>query len=650
MTTFKQPCDILIIGSGGAGLSLALRLADHAHILILSKACLTSGSTYHAQGGISAVLDKNDSIEAHLNDTLIAGAGLCDIKAVQVTVEQGKKNILWLKQQGVQFTEQESDSTSFHLNREGGHSHRRIVHTADATGKAVLETLIQRAKAHKNIQLFENNHVIDLITSNDKKSILGAYVLDIHNNQIKSIAAKITVLATGGASKVYQYSTNPDISTGDGIALAWRAGCRIRNMEFMQFHPTCLYHPKERSFLISEAVRGEGGKLVLPDGSEFMHLYDAQKELAPRDIVARAIDNEIKKHGIDCVYLDISHKPTDFIKQHFPTIYQKCLSLGIDITKQPIPVVPAAHYTCGGIVTDLNAQTDISQLYAIGEVACTGLHGANRMASNSLLECLVFAERAAEKIIKQLPNLSIPKQLADWDDSRVSESNEEIVVAHNWDELRLFMWDYVGIVRTNKRLKSAMHRLEILKAEIADYYAHFKVTRDLLELRNLVIVAELIIRSALLRKESRGLHYTCDYPNTDTNQPVANTTLDPNHKNTMSLPLFLEKINNNVPVSFNDSMAIITEHYHYQATEFSNGLGERKVTNSAGTNEGSCKIFAFAQLNQLTTSQTLNLFGDFYRKDVLKNPDDDSHQNIRNFMRDGWQGILFSQQSLTAKE
>ena len=533
MTAPKQYYDVLVIGSGGAGLSLALRLADHAHILVLSKVSLTSGSTYYAQGGISAVLDKKDSIESHLKDTLKAGAGLCDTDAVRVTVAQGKDNINWLKQQGVKFTEQQSKNgkTSFHLNREGGHSHRRIVHTADATGKALSETLIDRARAHANITLLENHNVIDLIISDKQEGseqrVSGAYVFDTLNNKVKSIAAKTIILATGGASKVYQYSTNPHISTGDGIALAWRAGCRVSNMEFMQFHPTCLYHPEGHSFLISEAVRGEGGKLILPDGSEFMHLYDTQKELAPRDIVARAIDNEIKKHGIDCVYLDISHKPADFIKQHFPTIYQQCLSLGIDITKHPIPVVPAAHYTCGGVLTDLNACTDIPGLYAIGEVACTGLHGANRMASNSLLECLVFAERAAEDISKSLPHLPEPTTLPDWDDSQVSDSDEEIMVSHNWDELRCFMWDYVGIVRTNKRLNSAMHRLEILKSEIADYYSHFKVTSDLLELRNLVIVAELIIRSALLRKESRGLHYTQDYPNTDNTKPAQNTILDP---------------------------------------------------------------------------------------------------------------------------
>jgi len=531
--TNSNACDVLIIGSGGAGLSLALRLADHANILVLSKVALNSGSTYHAQGGISAVLDKNDSIESHIKDTLVAGAGLCDPEAVRVTVSQGKENIEWLKEQGVEFTQKQSKNgeTSFHLNREGGHSHRRIVHTADATGKAVSQTLIECARAHPNITLLEDHNAIDLITNHKDKTaelhIQGAYVLNTLNNKVLSIAAKTVILATGGASKVYLYSTNPQISTGDGIALAWRAGCRVGNMEFMQFHPTCLYHPEERSFLISEAVRGEGGKLILPDGSEFMQHYHPDRELAPRDIVARAIDNEIKKHGIDCVYLDISHKPAEFVREHFPTIYKQCLSLDIDITQQPIPVVPAAHYTCGGVLTDLNAQTDIAGLYAIGEVACTGLHGANRMASNSLLECLVFAERAAADILNYLPQIELPESLADWDESQVSGSDEEIVVSHNWDELRHFMWDYVGIVRTNKRLRRAMRRVELLKEEIADYYGTFRVTSDLLELRNLVIVAELIVRSAQSRKESRGLHYTQDYPEIDNSKPAENTILTP---------------------------------------------------------------------------------------------------------------------------
>lgn len=525
--------DTLVIGSGGAGLSLALRLADHARILVLSKVSLKSGSTYHAQGGISAVLDAEDSIESHIRDTLKAGAGLCNLEAVHLTVSHGKDSIQWLKKQGVEFTEERSKDgkKSFHLNREGGHSHRRIVHTADATGKAVSQSLVERAQQHPNISLLENQNVIDLVISDKqditRRHIQGVYVLDTLTNTVKSIAAKTVVLATGGASKVYLYSTNPHISTGDGIALAWRAGCRISNMEFMQFHPTCLFHPEERSFLISEAVRGEGGKLILPNGSAFMHKYDSQKELASRDIVARAIDKEIKKHGIDCVYLDISHKPADFIRHHFPTIYSQCLSLDIDITQQPIPVVPAAHYTCGGVSTDLHAHTDIPGLYAVGEVACTGLHGANRMASNSLLECLVFAETAAADIAASLATAPEPEPIPDWDESQVSDSDEEVVVSHNWDELRHFMWDYVGIVRSNKRLNRAMQRLEILKQEIAEYYGNFRVTSDLLELRNLVIVAELIIRSAQQRKESRGLHFTQDYPEADNSKAAENTVLTP---------------------------------------------------------------------------------------------------------------------------
>lgn len=524
--------DVLVLGSGAAGLSLALRLADQARILVLSKASLSSGSTYHAQGGISAVLGADDSLSSHIKDTLLAGAGLCNIDAVTTTVTNATKNIEWLKQQGVKFTEQQAQNgtSALHLNREGGHSHRRIVHVNDSTGKAVSQTLIDKARAQANITLLENHNAIDLITHQQpgaQARVQGAYLLDTVSNEVKSITAKIVVLATGGASKVYLYSTNPDISTGDGIALAWRAGCRVSNMEFMQFHPTCLYHPQERSFLISEAVRGEGAKLILPNGKPFMHNYHPQQELLPRDIVARAIDNEMKKYGIDCVFLDLSHRPATFIQHHFPNIYQHCLTLDIDITKQPIPVVPAAHYTCGGIVTNLQAQTDIAGLYAVGEVACTGLHGANRMASNALLECLVFAEIAANTIAKQLPTLSYPESAPDWDNSLVSKADEEVVVAHNWDELRQFMWDYVGIVRTNKRLNQATHRLNILKQEIAEYYANFQVTGDLLELRNLVIVAELIIRCAQQRKESRGLHYTKDYPELDLSTPPKNTILSP---------------------------------------------------------------------------------------------------------------------------
>ena len=531
---YSKNYDVLIIGSGGAGLSLALKLADHSiNVAVLSKFALTSSSTYYAQGGISAVFDAEDSIESHIEDTLDAGAGLCNPEIVRLTVTHGKSSIDWLREQGVVFTEEQNQAgeIQLHLNREGGHSHRRVVHSADATGKAISLSLIERAQEHANIELLKNHSVVELITAptadNNGKKVVGAYVLDTQINRVKTITARVVVLATGGANMAYIYSTNPHSSTGDGIALAWRAGCRVSNMEFMQFHPTCLFHPEARSFLISEALRGEGGKLVLADGSSFMQNFDPRGELAPRDIVARAIDHEMKKRGIDCVYLDISHKPADFIREHFPTIYQQCFEFGIDITKQPIPVVPAAHYTCGGVLTDSYARTDIKNLYAVGEVACTGLHGANRMASNSLLECLVFADRASEDILLKLPTIPPTPHIRDWDESKVSDSDEEVVVSHNWDELRHFMWDYVGIVRTDKRLSRAMNRVELLKKEIAEYYGNFRVTSDLLELRNLVIVAELIIRCAQQRKESRGLHYTLDYPETDNSQPPQNTVLKP---------------------------------------------------------------------------------------------------------------------------
>ncbi len=534
MTDSKKH-DVLIIGSGGAGLGLALRLADHSiNVVVLSKFALTSSSTYYAQGGISAVFDAADSIESHIEDTLDAGAGLCDPDIVRLTVTHGKSSIEWLREQGVVFTEEQNQSgeTQLHLNREGGHSHRRVVHSADATGKAVSLSLIERAQAHPNIELLEDHSVVELITKPNpdlpnQKQVIGAYVLDTPNNNVITMSAKVVALASGGANMAYIYSTNPHSSTGDGIALAWRAGCRVSNMEFMQFHPTCLFHPEARNFLISEALRGEGGRLVLADGSSFMEKFDPRGELAPRDIVARAIDHEMKKRGIDCVFLDISHKSEEFIKEHFPTIYQQCLEFDIDITKQPIPVVPAAHYTCGGVLTDNYARTDITHLYAVGEVACTGLHGANRMASNSLLECLVFAERASEDILKIISTIQINTHIPDWDESKVSDSDEEVVVSHNWNELRHFMWDYVGIVRTDKRLSRAMNRVELLKKEIAEYYGNFRVTSDLLELRNLVIVAELIIRCAQQRKESRGLHYTLDYPETDDSQPAQNTILTP---------------------------------------------------------------------------------------------------------------------------
>ncbi len=527
--------DVLIVGSGASGLSLAIKLANQSvHVAVLSKFALTEGSTFYAQGGISAVLDAGDSIESHIEDTLNAGAGLCDPEIVRLAVTHGKSSINWLREQGVAFTEETlaAGETKLHLTREGGHSHRRVVHAADATGKAVSLSLIARAKEHQNISLCEHYNVVELITAKTgtaTKKAIGAYVLDSKQQRVKTVSARVLVLATGGASKVYFYSTNPQSATGDGIALAWRAGCRVSNMEFMQFHPTSLYHPNAGSYLISEAVRGEGGRLILPDGSRFMQHFDERGELAPRDIVARAIDHEIKKRGIDCVYLDISYKPEAFVRSHFPTIYEHCLKFDIDITKEPIPVVPAAHYTCGGVMVDSYARTDIENLYAVGEVAHTGLHGANRMASNSLLECLVFADRASEDILRKLAAIPAPPAIRDWDESQVSDSDEEVVVSHNWDELRRFMWDYVGIVRTDKRLHRAMSRVELLKREILEYYGNFRVTSDLLELRNLVIVAELIIRCAQLRKESRGLHYTLDYPDTDNSKPPQNSILVPEH-------------------------------------------------------------------------------------------------------------------------
>ncbi len=507
--------DILVIGSGAAGLTLALRLATDARVAVLSKGSLTSGSTYQAQGGIAAVCDSQDSTQNHIQDTLIAGAQLSHQDAVTFTVNNGKASIDWLIKQGVPFT-RDTISNALHLTKEGGHSHRRVVHASDATGKAISETLVQQATKNSNITLLPHLIAIDLITRRKLRladnHCVGAYVLDQKSGHVQTLLAPFVVLATGGASKAYLYTSNPDGSSGDGIAMAWRAGCRVANLEFNQFHPTCLYHPQAKSFLISEAVRGEGGRLLLPDGSRFMHRYDERKELAPRDIVARAIDHEMKRIGCDCLYLDISHKPSEFIRSHFPTIYAKCMEYGIDITRDPIPVVPAAHYTCGGVMTNSQGQTDIPGLYAIGETAFTGLHGANRLASNSLLECLVYGMSAAEDIRSKLDQQKPLPSAPFWDESQVTDSDEDIVISHNWDELRRFMWDYVGIVRTKKRLQRALNRVTLLQQEISDYYSNYKVSKDLLELRNLTIVAELIIRSAMRRKESRGLHHTLNYP------------------------------------------------------------------------------------------------------------------------------------------
>jgi L-aspartate oxidase len=508
--------DVLILGSGTAGQSIALRLADHLRVALVTKRELADSASNWAQGGIAAVLDTTDSVEAHLQDTFIAGAGLCNPVSTRFVVENGKRAIEWLIDRGVPFTREADSQLGYHLTREGGHSHRRIIHAADATGAAVQTTLGEHVRNHPNIDVFEHHIAVDLVIG-DKvgqpgAGCLGAYVLDIKADEVVTFAARNTVLATGGTGKVYLYTTNPDVATGDGVAMAWRAGCRVGNMEFIQFHPTCLYHPQAKSFLISEAVRGEGGLLKLPDGTRFMPEHDPREELAPRDIVARAIDFEMKKRGIDCVYLDISHKPADWLRGHFPNIHARCLELGIDITKEPIPVVPAAHYSCGGIVTDLAARTDVPGLYSVGESAFTGLHGANRLASNSLLECLVFGEAAARDILAK-PRQPTPV-LPDWDESRVTDADEEVVISHNWAELRRAMWDYVGIVRTTKRLRRAQHRIRLLSREIHEFYSNFRVSNNLIELRNLVVTADLIVGCALKRKESRGLHHSRDFPDT----------------------------------------------------------------------------------------------------------------------------------------
>jgi len=509
--------DVLIIGSGLAGLSAALRLAPTRRVALVTKQELLDGASAWAQGGIAAVLDSTDSVESHVRDTHVAGAGLCHDDAVRFVVERGRQSVEWLMAQGVPFTREDGTQDGLHLTQEGGHSHRRIVHAADATGRAVQKTLVGQVKSHPNIEVLQHHIAVDLITNRKlgrggEDRVWGAYVLDKDAGRVKTIAARQTILATGGAGKVYLYTTNPDTATGDGVAMGWRAGCAVANMEFIQFHPTCLYHPHAKSFLISEAVRGEGGLLRLPDGERFMPRHDPRAELAPRDIVARAIDFELKRLGLDCVYLDITHKGPEFIRHHFPTIYERCLEFGIDITKDPIPVVPAAHYTCGGLVADLHGCATLPGLYALGEVASSGLHGANRLASNSLLECLVFAEAATKHILGQGPT-PVPK-LPDWDESRVTDADEEVIIAHTWEELRRFMWNYVGIVRTTKRLERARHRIQLLQEEIDEFYSSFRVSNDLLELRNLVTTAELIVRSALARKESRGLHYSRDFPET----------------------------------------------------------------------------------------------------------------------------------------
>ncbi len=500
--------DVLIIGTGSAGLMSALQLSDNLSIALIAKDKILEGSSYYAQGGISAVLDNQDNFESHITDTLSTGVDLGNETAVRFMVEQAPSAIESLEQAGVVFTQQQGQ---YHLTTEGGHSNRRVAHVADNTGQSIQTNLLNSAKAKKNISLFENFIAIDLLAQN--QHCFGAYILNKSNNEIESFIAHKTIIATGGASKVYLYTSNPDTSTGDGIAMAYRGGCHIANMEFTQFHPTCLYHPHAKSFLISEALRGEGAKLILPTGAAFMHKYDERGGLAPRDIVARAIDTEMKTHGFDCVYLDISFKDKDWIMSHFPTINDKCASFGIDISQDPIPVVPAAHYTCGGIQTDINAYSNINNLYAVGEVAHVGVHGANRMASNSLLECIVFAKACANHINQQ----TLASQhliFDDWDASRVSISKEKVMVAHLWDEVRRIMWNFVGIVRSNKRLDSAQMRLAQIQNEVDEYYRLYLISSDLIELRNLVTTAQLIVKSAILRKESRGLHYNEDYPQT----------------------------------------------------------------------------------------------------------------------------------------
>ncbi len=516
--------DCLIIGSGAAGLTLALGIASKAKVIVLSKEDVCAGSTNYAQGGIAGVYnikDDQDSIEAHIKDTCIAGADLCDPGAVRFVAEHAHDSIQWLIDIGVPFDFKEEAPTEeqspYHLHREGGHSHRRIFHAEDHSGRSIQETLVARARENPNITILENRHAIDLITTTKLgmpgNRVLGAYVYNSKERHVHTVTAKFVALCTGGASKVYQYTCNPEVSSGDGIAMAWRAGCRIANMEFNQFHPTTLYSTADQNFLLTEALRGEGATLERADGTRFMPDYDERAELAPRDIVSRAIDHEMKKMGANCMFLNISHKPEEFVKKHFPTIYHRCLKVGIDITKQPIPIVPAAHFTCGGVMVDKKAHTDIDCLYAVGEVSYTGLHGANRLASNSLLECVVYGQAAAKDILKRIEDYDEPvPQIPDWDESQVTNSDEEVVITHNWHELRLTMWDYVGIVRTNKRLERALHRINLLKSEVNEYYSNFRVSKNLLELRNLLTVAEIIVLSAMRRKESRGLHYTLDYP------------------------------------------------------------------------------------------------------------------------------------------
>ncbi len=510
--------DVLIVGSGAAGLTAALNLSTDKRVGVIAKGAIGEGATNWAQGGIAAVLEEGDTFDAHVNDTMIAGAGLNDRDVVEHVVGQAPAAIRRLAELGVPFA---TDGEAFHLTREGGHSHRRIVHVADATGRAIQQALESAAAKQSNITLLADMVAIDLVTGRNAEQfsteggVHGLYAYNRKTRKVETVTGRATVLACGGAGRAYLFSTAPRGATGDGIAMAWRAGCRVSNMEFMQFHPTCLYNLQVKNFLITEAVRGEGGELKLPTtGERFMPRFDERAELAPRDVVARAIDHEIKRLGLDFVHLDISHRDPEFVKGHFPTIYEKLMALGVDMTREPIPVVPAQHYTCGGVLVDMHGRTDAPGLYAAGEVTQSGLHGANRLASNSLLECLVFGEAAARDILERWQDLPAPPPIRAWDESRVTDSDEEVVIHQVWGEIRRMMWNYVGIVRTTKRLERAKRRIDMIRQEVADYYRNFRVTPDLIELRNLVEVADLIIRSALARHESRGLHYTLDYPDT----------------------------------------------------------------------------------------------------------------------------------------